>query len=218
MLFILSRSRHVTSPCCPAGCCQGRWVWRGVADERGVGPDWVFQVSQAWNSSQTGPSVPESERSRPDAAVIGTMLSWFWHVMARPRGCKDSKDTALINSSHPSAAYMPQWIGPVLVQIMACRLSGAKPLPEAILTYSQLDQNSGKFESKYNFFFIIKMHLKMAAAKWGSFCPGGDEFNHARGFVLLRLHYLFAGLTRCTGHIRSDVSWHHPCRIWVNWY
>ena len=32
------------------------------------------------------------------------------------------------NSSPPSAAYLRQWIGSALVQIMACRLFGAKPL------------------------------------------------------------------------------------------
>ena len=32
--------------------------------------------------------------------------------------------TGNINSSHPSAAYIPQWIGSTLVQIMACRLFG----------------------------------------------------------------------------------------------
>ena len=31
-----------------------------------------------------------------------------------------------INSSPPSAAYMRQWTGPVLVQVMTCRLFGAK--------------------------------------------------------------------------------------------
>ena len=38
---------------------------------------------------------------------------------------------------------------------MACRLSGAKPLPEPMLTYCQLDpqeQTSVKFESKYKTF------------------------------------------------------------------
>ena len=39
----------------------------------------------------------------------------------------------LINSSPPSAAYMHPWIGSELVQIMACRLFGAKPLSEAML-------------------------------------------------------------------------------------
>ena len=44
-----------------------------------------------------------------------------------------------INSSPPSAAYTRQWIGSALVQIMACRLFGAKPLSEPMLGNCQLD-------------------------------------------------------------------------------
>ena len=44
-----------------------------------------------------------------------------------------------INSSPPSAAYMRQWIGSALVQIMACRPFGAKPLSKQMLDYYQLD-------------------------------------------------------------------------------
>ena len=44
-----------------------------------------------------------------------------------------------INSSPPSAAYMRQRIGTTLVQIMACRLSGLKPLPKPMFGCSQLD-------------------------------------------------------------------------------
>ena len=43
------------------------------------------------------------------------------------------------NSSPPSAAYMRRWIGSALVQIMACRLFGAKPLSKPMLGYHQLD-------------------------------------------------------------------------------
>ena len=43
------------------------------------------------------------------------------------------------NSSPPSAAYMRQWIGSTLVQIMACRLFGAKSLSKPVLGYCQLD-------------------------------------------------------------------------------
>ena len=43
------------------------------------------------------------------------------------------------NSSPPSAAYMRQWTGSSLIQVMACRLFGAKSLPEAMLVYCQLD-------------------------------------------------------------------------------
>ena len=44
-----------------------------------------------------------------------------------------------VNSSPPSAWYMCQWTGSVLLQVMACRLLGAKPLPEPILTCCQMD-------------------------------------------------------------------------------
>ena len=44
-----------------------------------------------------------------------------------------------LNSCPPSAACMRQWTGLALVQIMACRLFGANPLPEPLLTYCQLD-------------------------------------------------------------------------------
>ena len=47
--------------------------------------------------------------------------------------------TLLFNTSLPSAAYMPKWIGSALVQIMACRLIGAKPLSKPVLGYYQLD-------------------------------------------------------------------------------
>ena len=55
----------------------------------------------------------------------------------------------------PSAAYMSQRIGWALVQIMACRQSGAKPLSEFMLTYYQLDPKehiSIKFYLKLKYF------------------------------------------------------------------
>ena len=43
------------------------------------------------------------------------------------------------NSFSHSAAYMRHWTGSVLVQIMACRLFGAKPLSKPMLGCCQLD-------------------------------------------------------------------------------
>ena len=48
-----------------------------------------------------------------------------------------------------------QWNVSALVQVMACRLFGAKPLPEPMLAYYQLypqEQISVKFQSKYKTF------------------------------------------------------------------
>ena len=66
---------------------------------------------------------------------------------------------AHLNDLPPSAAYMCQWIGTVLVQIMACRLFGDKPLFKPVLGYCQLDhweQISVKFKSKYEIFHTRK--------------------------------------------------------------
>ena len=57
------------------------------------------------------------------------------------------------NSSPPSAAYRCQWTGSALVQIMACRLFGAKPLSKPMLGYwffrNKLQYN---FNEKTNIF------------------------------------------------------------------
>ena len=44
-----------------------------------------------------------------------------------------------LNSSPPHATLMHQWTGSALIQVMAYRLFGAKPLPEPVLTYCELD-------------------------------------------------------------------------------
>ena len=43
------------------------------------------------------------------------------------------------NSSPPTVAYMRQWTGTTLVQVMAWHRKGDKPLPEPTLIYCQLD-------------------------------------------------------------------------------
>ena len=73
----------------------------------------------------------------------------------------------LIDSSPPRAAYMRQWTHQVLVQVMACRLVGAKPLPEPILAYCQLDPWEQTSENRFKIhkFSFMKMHLKTSSAK-----------------------------------------------------
>ena len=86
----------------------------------------------------------------------------------------------VINSYPPSAAYIRQWTGSALVQVMACRLFGAKPLPEPMLAYCQLDsweQISVKFESEFHHFHSRKCIWNCGLSKWQPFCPGGDELS-----------------------------------------
>ena len=87
----------------------------------------------------------------------------------------------LINSSPPRSAYMRQWTGSALLQIMACRLFGAKPLPEPMLAYCQLDsweQISVKFESEFYRFDSRKCIWTCRLPRWQPFCPGWDELTH----------------------------------------
>ena len=62
-----------------------------------------------------------------------------------------------VSPSLPSAAYMRHWTVLVLVQVMACRLFGAKPLSESTLTQlDPLKQIWVKFKSKYKNFHSWK--------------------------------------------------------------
>ena len=81
----------------------------------------------------------------------------------------------MVTSSCPSDAYMCQWIGSVLVQIMACQLFGAKPLSKPMLSYCQLDpkeQTSVKFQSKYKNFHSWKCIWKYRIWNGGHLVQG----------------------------------------------
>ena len=82
------------------------------------------------------------------------------------------------NSSPPGTAYMRQWTGSLLVQVMACRLFGAKPLPEPVLLYCQLDsweRVSVKYESELYHLLSRKCTWKCRLSKWLPFFPGWNE-------------------------------------------
>ena len=90
-----------------------------------------------------------------------------------------------INLFPPSAAYMHQWIDPTLVQILACRLFGAKPLSKPILCYCQLDpeiRTSVKSLSKYKQFCSRKCIRNYRLWNGGHFVYGeisSDSTCHA---------------------------------------
>ena len=86
-------------------------------------------------------------------------------------------EIGLLLSSPPSAAYIRQWIGSALVQIMACHLTGGKPLSEPMLTYCQWDpeeQTSVKFECKYKTFHSWKCTLNVVCEMAAIFTRGDE--------------------------------------------
>ena len=98
-----------------------------------------------------------------------------------------------INPSSSSTAYMCQWSGSALFQVMACRLFDAKPLPKSVLVYCQLDsfeQLSVKFELEFYYFHSRKCTRNCRLLKWRQFCPGRDELNHILPSTGNYFHYL----------------------------
>ena len=93
----------------------------------------------------------------------GACFQWLWFSAS--------------NSSPPCAAYMCQWSGPALVQIMSCCLFGANT---DLLSIRPLGTNFSEIWIKMQNFWFVKMHLKMSSAKWRPFCSGKDELG-ARG-------------------------------------
>ena len=97
------------------------------------------------------------KRTRKPGLKIGMKLKNITKLFTKD--CVKAAQLLCVNSSPPSAAYMCQWTGSALVEIMACRLIGAKPLFQSMLKYCWLDhqeQTSVKFESKYKTFHSWK--------------------------------------------------------------
>ena len=80
---------------------------------------------------------------------------------------------------------MRQWYGSALVQIMPCRLSGAKPLPETKQNYCQCDPwNKLKLNSnRKKYLFMGNVFENVVCKKWRPFHSGEDESSNWRIWV-----------------------------------
>ena len=100
-----------------------------------------------------------------------------------------------VNWSPPSAAYMRQWIRSALVQLTACRLFGAKPLPEQMLGYYQLDPEENKLQ--WNFYQNTELFIQENAfekvCEYGGHIvqAGGDELRGGNMNSVVRLPNIF---------------------------
>ena len=115
----------------------------------------------------------------PMVSALQQQEQYLFHSIGHSDKKKRSAQWSIIihirfNSSPPSAAYMHQWIGSALVQIMACRLFGAKSLSKPMLDYCWLDP-SNKLQWNFNrnsYICIQENPLKMSSGKWRPFCLG----------------------------------------------
>ena len=72
---------------------------------------------------------------------------------------------------------MRQWTGSTLVQVLACRLFGAKPLSEPMLTYCQLgpwEQTSGN-SNRNTKLFIHENAFETVVCEMAAILSGGGE-------------------------------------------
>ena len=131
-------------------------------------------------------------RWRIYAAQDGDELTFIWIIYVKWKN--DSQGPAPLmrgsiyergenqtqfNSSSPSAAYMRQWSGSAMVQVMAWRRTVHKALPEPMLVNCQSDsweQISVKFESELFYFHWRKLIWKWHLPKWRPCCHWRDEF------------------------------------------
>ena len=71
----------------------------------------------------------------------------------------------MVKSSLPRTAYMRHWTRSAFVQIMACRLMGAKPLSKPVLENCPFDHSIQTSP--------LITHLKISSAKCGHLVQGG---------------------------------------------
>ena len=99
---------------------------------------------------------------------------WWYDVDFDSRVCKSWREMVITPPTHPlhththtSAAYMRRWTVSALVQVLTCRLFGAKSILEPMLNYCQFNPQehaSVKCETKYKTFhswiYIWKCRLR----------------------------------------------------------
>ena len=91
--------------------------------------------------------------------------------------------------------------GSLLIQVMVCRLFGAKPLPEPMLAYCQLDSwEQISVKSKFCHVHSRKFDWKWRLPKWRTFCPVGDG--------LIPKHFVIT--------IPVQISYWHQSITWTN--
>ena len=166
--------------------------------------------TSAWHSWGSHSEEHSSPQATTKYRIIKCLLTQFWVLLCNTdtfsandthiRQHKHSTAARLccidyvvsLNSSPPSATYMHQWIQSALVQIMAWRLFGTKPLSTPMLAYCHLDswkQISVKFKAEFYHFHSRKCIWNCRLPKWRPFCPGGEEL---RGSSLIIIDMLYA--------------------------
>ena len=96
--------------------------------------------------------------------------------------------------------YIGKWGGSSCVQVIACRLLGAKPLPAPIANWTLKDKLHGSFNHKTQWFFFRKIDLTMSSAKFKFFWS--SVLQESRFFKI----YMHATCNASDANIKISVS------------
>ena len=170
--------------------------WVGIGLGNGLVPQATSHyVRQWWPIPMSSSDVS----GLGDGFVLVWVMAWCCWRQAITWATDNSYYVAMwcdsVNSSPASAAYTRQWTGSALVQIMTCRLSGAKPLPERMLAYCRMESlESGVwrismiFDSKLYHVHSCKCIWNCNLPKWQPFYPremSSNELTMTFIFVLV---------------------------------
>ena len=88
---------------------------------------------------------------------------------------RNHQTSMAMNSSLPSATYMRRWIGSAFIQIMTCRLFGAKPLSSQcwVIVNLTLRNNFSDILFSIQNLLFMKIHSKFLFVKWCHFAHFG---------------------------------------------
>ena len=132
--------------------------------------------------------------------VVGSVNNTAIHLVC---GWKETQSSSVMDKSlRLSDAYMRWESMPTLVQIMACRLFGAKPLSEPMLTYCRLgpqEKISINFLSEKIFIHALFDYFHPLKCIWISCLPNGGHFLHSS---------MCPALTSMSGHIGEVLRIH----------
>ena len=137
----------------------------------------ILHVTLQWQRQKVYQIDIRITTDTPYLSVMGELWAFCCGHLGENWPHFNSTKCMLMNSSPPSAAYMRQWTGSSLVQVVACRLFGAKPLPEPMLVYYQLDSWK-HITVKFGILSLKKMQLKMPSVKMAAILSRGRWVNH----------------------------------------
>ena len=110
---------------------------------------------------------------------ISVLSVWDTNIIVHQHNWASIPRVRPVNSSPSSTAYMRQWIGSTLLQIIACSA------PSHYLNQWWHIVN-WTLRNKPVKFHFMNMHMKIPFAKWWPFCPRGDELT----FVVMAVTYV----------------------------